>query len=61
LLSFLSIIGIWKMKSIALFIFLSVFIVNHLILITLNEFDICQSLISAIIIIVGFYYLKKMN
>ena len=60
-LSFIAIIGIWKMKRFYLFMYTSIFIVNQLVLIVLNVFDVYQSLIPAIIIIVGFLNLKKMS
>jgi hypothetical protein len=60
-LSFIAILGIWKMKRIALFMYTSIFIVNQLVLIVLNQFDIYQSLIPGIIIIVGFCNFQKMS
>lgn len=60
-LSLIALFIIWKMKVMGIYFYLSIFIVNQLILISLNQWDIYQSLLPFVFLIIGFCYLKKMH
>lgn len=55
------IIGIWKMKVWAVFIYLSVFLVNQLTLILSEQWRFYQIIIPLIIIAIALKYLNEMS
>ena len=59
LIVIIAIIGIWKMKVLAFFVFFSVFIFNQMILIIIDKFFIIHTFLSLIIIVILFEVSKK--
>lgn len=61
LLTMVCIIGLWKMKKWALFIYIGMFLVNQFILIYLNHWTLNSILLHSSFIGIALYYLNKMD
>lgn len=61
LIVMIAIIGIWKMKVLAFFVYISVFIFNQMILILIEKFFIIHTILCLIIIVVCLKYLRRME
>ena len=61
IIAFICVIGIYKMKVWAVFIYLSVFIVNQIMLLINEQWSFYQIILPLIIIAITFKYLNQMK
>ena len=61
ILGFVCMIGLWKMKKWGVFIYTIFVAINQILLYSLNLWNYMALLIPAIVIGIGFYYLKEMD